>query len=136
MSSDTMMCSKLTKRLRPITLAEFLPEFPLPPAPNPIPASAAPVPATSSSSPSAPPYPDPSSGSSIKQGVFYKVPPVKKVLTLRQREDSSDIPSDECRNLRSDEFSDLPTLEGYIPAVPMPGCEKLKFVLQVGCYFS
>ena len=130
-----MMRSKLTKGLRPITLAEFLPEFPLPPAPNPIPASAAPVPASSISSPSAPPYPDPSSGSSIKQGVFYKVPPVKKVLTLRQREDSRDILSDECRNLCSDEFSDLPTLEGYIPAVPMPGCEKLRLKLRLDLTF-
>ena len=99
------MHSKLTKGLCPLTLADYLPEFPLPPAPNPIPASVPPVPASSISSPSAPPYPDPFSGSSIKQGVFYKVPPVKKMLTLRQREDSRDILSGECRALRSDEFT-------------------------------
>ena len=128
------MRSKFSKGRRPITLADYLPEFPLPPAPNPIPASAAPVPASSISSPSAPPYPDPSSGSSIKQGVFYKVPPLKKVLTLSQRVDSRDIPSDECSDLRSDEFSDLPTLEGYIPAVHMPGYNKLRLVLQVGSH--
>ena len=128
------MRSKLTKGLRPLTLADYLPEFPLPPAPNPIPASTAPVPASSISSPLSPPYPGSSSGSSIKQGVFYKVPPLKKVLTSSQRVDSKDIPSDECSDLRSDEFSDLPTLEGYIPAVPMPGYNKLRLVLQVGSH--
>ena len=114
-----MMRSKFTKGRRPITLADYLPGFPLPPAPNPIPASTAPVTASSISSPSTPPFPGPSSSSSIKQGVFYKVPPVKKVITPKQ----------------SDDYWDLPPLEGYVPAVAMPVFEKPRFARQVGSHF-
>ena len=122
-----MMRSKFSKGRRPITLADYLPGFPLPPAPNPIPASTAPVTASSISSPSTPPFPGPSSSSSIKQGVFYKVPPVKKVLTPKQCDYSRDIPSDD--------YWDLPPLEGYVPAVAMPVFEKPRFALQVESHF-
>ena len=105
-----MRVTSKRSRPRPISLADFLSSStrgpPLSHSPPPIPLCSTPLCPPPLHVNQLPPF-HPSSESSLLPGVFYRIPPNKPV---------------------KDEFEDLPTIEGYIPAVAMPGSKNGKAV--------